>query len=78
MNPAQFNPTVNQNPRDYQPNRAQENLAEEIVLHSHVGAKILGKPTRGTGQDRSSRGIVSTGGGRPHPELWGPDESAQP
>jgi hypothetical protein len=41
MNPARPAPTDDRNPRDYQPNRAQANQPEEIVLHSHVGAKIM-------------------------------------
>ena len=41
MTPAPPDLTADRYPRDYQPNRAQVNLAEENVLHSHVGAKIL-------------------------------------
>ena len=41
MSPTRPDHTANRDPRDYRANRAQVNQPEEIVLHSHVGAKIL-------------------------------------
>ena len=49
MNPARPDLTANRDPRDYQPNRAQVNQPEEIVLSSLLGAKIRRNPARGSG-----------------------------
>ena len=47
MTSARPDPTANRYPRDYRANRSQVNQAEEIVLHSHVGAKKTKFPPGG-------------------------------